>query len=282
VRCPGHRPYPGRGQRRAAPRTETLDRTAAREPRGHSGFRCVVPRDDTAGAQKNAVIPWQEKVWCLPPIADAAFVAQREELLELYQEPYDPRCPVVCMDELCKQLVAETRLPLPVRAGSPARYDYEYERKGVGNLFLFVDPQRGWRKVVVRDRRTKVDWAMCVRVLLDEVYPKARSVRLVQDNLNTHARASLSEAFHPAEARRLARRLDIHYTPKHGRWLNMAETELSILHRQCLDRRLDASEVVREEVGLWEAERNEMKVILHWRFTVADARNQLPPAERGV
>ena len=214
-------------------------------------------------------------MWCLPPAADAAFVARMEDLLELYQLPYDPRRPVVCMDELCKQLIAETRSPLPVREGSPARYDYEYERKGVCNLFLFVEPRRGWRKVFVRDRRTKVDWAVCVRVLLNEVYPEALCVRLVQDNLNTHVCASLYEAFLPAEARRLARRLEIHYTPKHGSWLNMAETELSILHRQCLDRRLDAPAVVQEEVGSWEAERNEVQATLNWRFTVADARVKL-------
>jgi hypothetical protein len=221
------------------------------------------------------VIPWQEKMWCLPPAADAEFVARMEDLLELYQLPYDPQRPVVCMDELCKQLIAETRRPLPVREGSPARYDYEYERKGVCNLFLFVEPRRGWRKVFVRDRRTKVDWAVCVRVLLNEVYPEALCVRLVQDNLNTHAFASLYEAFLPAEARRLVRRLEIHYTPKHGSWLNMAETELSILHRQCLDRRLDAPAVVQEEVGSWEAERNEVKATINWRFTVADARVKL-------
>lgn len=214
-------------------------------------------------------------MWCLPPAADAEFVARMEDVLELYQVPYNPQYPVVCMDELCKQLVAETRLPLPVREGSPALYDYEYERKGVCNVFLFVEPRRGWRKVFVRDRRTKVDWAACVRVLLNEVYPEAHCVRLVQDNLNTHMFASLYEMFRPAEARRLARRLEIHYTPKHGSWLNMAETELSILHRQCLDRRLDASALVQQEVGLWEAERNAIKAALHWRFTVADARVKL-------
>ena len=214
-------------------------------------------------------------MWCLPPAADAAFVARMEDLLELYQLPYDPRRPVVCMDELCKQLIAETRIPLPVREGSPARSDYEYERQGVCNLFVFVEPRRGWRKVFVQDRRTKVDWAVCVRVLLHEIYPEALCVRLVQDNVNTHALASLYEAFLPAEARRLARRLEIHSTPKHGSWLNMAETELSILHRHCLDRRLDAPAVVQEEVGIWEAERHEMKAPINWRFTVADARVKL-------
>ena len=221
------------------------------------------------------MIPWQEKTWCIPPTADAEFVARMEDLLELYQRPYDARCPVVCMDELCKQLIAETRVPLPVREGHPARYDYEYERKGVCSLFLFVEPRRGWRKVLVRDRRTKVDWAVCVRVILNEVYPDAQCVRLVQDNLHTHTLASLYEAFLPEEARRLARRLELHYTPKHGSWLNMAETELSILHRQCLDRRLDDPAVVREEVGTWEAERNTVKATINWRFTIADARVKL-------
>ena len=151
----------------------------------------------------------------------------------------------------------------------------EYERKGVCNLFLFVEPLGGWRKVFVRDRRTKVDWAECVRVVLEEIYPKAIRVRLVQDNLNTHTIGSLYEAFAPEEARRLARRLEIHPTPVHGSWLNMVETELSILERQCLDRRLDAAAVVRAEVSAWEAPRNRAKVSINWRFTVADARVKL-------
>lgn len=217
------------------------------------------------------MIPWHEKTGCIPPAADAEFVARMEDLLELSQMPYDVRCPVVCMDELCKQWIAETRVPLPVREGHPARYDYEYERKGVCSLFVFVEPRRGWRKVFVRDRRTKVDWAMCVRVILNEVYPEAWCVRLVQDNLNTHTLASLYEAFLPEEARRLA----IHYTPQHGSWLNMAETELGILTRQCLDRRLDDPAVIREEVGTWEAERNAVQATINWRFTVADARVKL-------
>ena len=198
-----------------------------------------------------------------------------EDLLELYQRPYDAQRPVVCMDELCKQLIAETRVPWPVREGHPPCYDYEYERKGVCRLFVFVEPRRGWRQVFVRDRRPKVDWARCVRVILNEVSPDALWVRLVQDNLNTHTLASLYEAFLPEEARRLARRLELHYTPKHGSWLNMAETELSILHRQCLDRRLDDPAVVREEVGTWEAKRNAVQATINWRFTIADARVKL-------
>jgi hypothetical protein len=221
------------------------------------------------------VIPWQEKSWCIPPQADAEFVARMEDLLDLYRLPYDPRWPLVCMDEMPKQLIAETRAPLPVREGQPACYDYEYERKGVCNLFLFVEPLRGWRKVFLRERRTKVDWAWCVRVLLNEIYPAAEGVRLVQDNLNTHTPAALYEAFPAAEARQLARRLEFHYTPKHGSWLNMAETELSILERQCLDRRIGEPEVLRVEVGAWEGRRNDARATINWRFTVADARVKL-------
>ena len=198
-----------------------------------------------------------------------------EDLLDLYQLPYDPRYPVVGMDEMPKQLIAETRIPLPACEGHPVLYDYEYERKGVCNLFLFVEPLRGWRKVFVRDRRTKVDWAECLRVILDEIYPEAIGLRLVQDNLNTHTIGALYEAFAPEEARRLARRLEIHPTPVHGSWLNMAETELSILDRQCLDRRLDATKVVRREVGVWETRRNKAKITINWRFTIADARVKL-------
>src|SRR5262249_55031352 len=161
-----------------------------------------------------------------------------EDLLDLYRLPYDRRWPLVCMDEMPKQLIAETRARLPVREGQPACYDYEYERKGVCNLFLFLEPLRGWRKIFIRERRTEVGGGACVRVILNEIDPEAEGVRLVQDNLNTHGLASLYEAFAPEEARRLARRLEIHSTPKHGSWLNRAETELSILERQCLDRRI--------------------------------------------
>ncbi len=198
-----------------------------------------------------------------------------EDLLDLYQLPYDPRFPVVGMDEMPKQLIAETRIPLPADESHPMLYDYEYEREGVCNLFLFVEPLRGWRKVFVRDRRTRVDWAECLRMVLDQVYPEAIRVRLVQDNLNTHTMGSLYEAFAPEEARRLARRLEIHPTPVHGSWLNMAETEFSVLERQCLDRRLETSALVRQEVSAWEAPRNEAKVMINWRFTIADARVKL-------
>lgn len=225
--------------------------------------------------KKNAVIPWHEQTWCLPPTADAAFVARMEDVLEVYQWPYDPQRPVVCMDELCQQLMAETRVAWPVCEGRPARYDSEYERKGVCSLLVFLEPLRGWRHVFVRDRRTQVDWAPCLRVVLDEVYPEVPCVRLVQDNLNTHTIASLYAAFPPAEARRLARRLEIHDTPKHGSWLNMAETELSILSRQCLGRRLADPAVVRAEVRAWETARHEATATINWRFTMLDARVKL-------
>ena len=221
------------------------------------------------------MIPWHEQTWCIPPEADGEFVARMEDLLDLYRLPYDPRYPVVGMDEMPKQLVAETRIPLPAREGHPVLYDYEYERKGVCNLFLFAEPLRGWRRVFVRDRRTRGDWAECMRTILDEVYPEARAIRLVQDNLNTHTIGALYEAFAPDEARRLARRLEVHPTPVHGSWLNVAESELSILDRQCLDRRLDATDMVRSEVGAWEAQRNEARITMNWRFTIADARVKL-------
>ena len=190
----------------------------------------------------------------------------------MYQLPYDPRFPVVGMDEMPKQLIAETRIPLPVCEGHPGLDDYAYERKGVCNRFWFVEPRRGWRKVFIRERRTQVDWAECVRMVLDQRYPKASRVRWVQDNFNTHPLGARYEAFAPEEARRLARRLEIHPTPRHGSWLNMADTELSLLDRQCLDRRLDATEWVRKEVDVWETRRNEAKVPINWRFTIADAR----------
>jgi hypothetical protein len=217
------------------------------------------------------VLPWHEKTWCIPPAADAACVARREDWRELSQGPDDARRPVVCMDERGKQWMAETRVPVPVRAGQPARDAYEYARQGVCSLFGFVAPRRGGRQVVGRERRTQVAWAVCGRVILHEVYPEARCVRRGQENVHTPTLASLYEAFLPEEARRLA----LYDTPKHGSWLPMAETELGILNRQCRDRRLDNPAVIREEVGTWEAERHEVKATINGRFTVADARVKL-------
>ncbi len=198
-----------------------------------------------------------------------------EDVLDVYHRPYDPKRPVVCMDEASKQLIAEVRQPLPAQPGRTAKYDSEYERRGTANLFMAVEPLAGRRTVHVTDRRTKIDWACFIRYLLLTVYPKAAIVVLVMDNLNTHGIGSLYEAFDPATARAFASRLEIHHTPKHGSWLNMAETELSILSRQCLDRRIDCKETMSREVAAWEHHRNAHKSKIDWQFTTADARIKL-------
>ncbi|HWT77864.1 MAG TPA: IS630 family transposase [Candidatus Methylomirabilis sp.] len=227
------------------------------------------------GAKKNDIQPWVVKTWCLPPKADADFVWHMEDVLEVYQLPYDPTHPVVCMDEASKQLIGEVAIPVPAAPGRAARIDYEYERKGTCNLFMMCEPLRGWRHVRVTERRTRRDWAECIKELVDVHYPAVEKIRLVMDNLNTHNGASLYEAFPPVEARRLLDRLEVHPTPKHGSWLDMAETELSILHRQCLNRRIDEPEEVRREVGPWEKDRNERECRIHWTFTLAAARIKL-------
>jgi len=198
-----------------------------------------------------------------------------EEVIEVYHRPPDPARPVVCVDEGGKQLVGDVREPLPVRVGSPAKEDYEYERHGVANLFLAFEPLAGRRVVEVTDRRTAADFARFLKRLLDEVYPTAARVVLVTDNLNTHCTGSLYEAFAPAEARRLADRIEWHYTPKHGSWLNMAEIELSVLARQCLDRRIPDRKALAREVAAWETKRNAAGVKADWQFTTADARIKL-------
>jgi len=198
-----------------------------------------------------------------------------EDILELYCQPYDPRYPVVCMDESSKQLIGETRIPLPLCEGRPVCRDYEYVRNGVCNQFMFCEPLRGWRKILVRERRRMIEWAHCVREILDGYYPDAIKVRLVLDNLNTHTGASLYEAFPPAEARRLLERVEFHYTPKHGSWLNMAEIEIGVMNRQCLGRRLDDRQIVCDEVAAWEQQRNQDEAKVHWTFTVSDARVKL-------
>jgi DDE superfamily endonuclease len=216
-----------------------------------------------------------KKGWCLPEGPSADFVAAMEDVLDVYHRPYDPQQPVVCMDECSKQLIAEVREPLPAKPGQVAKYDSEYERRGTANVFMAVEPLAGKRAVRVTDRRTRVDWAQFVRLLLLTMYPQVAKVILVMDNLNTHGIASLYEAFDPETARALAARLEIHYTPKHGSWLNMAETELSVLSRQCLDRRIDNKDVMAQEIATWEKDRNEACTRINWRFTTADARIKL-------
>jgi DDE superfamily endonuclease len=198
-----------------------------------------------------------------------------EDVLEVYTRPDDPRRPQVCLDETSKQLVAETREPVPAAPGQPERGDYEYERKGTANLFMVFEPLAGHRWVKVTERRTAVDFAHVIQELVDEQYPQAEKIVLVMDNLNTHKPASLYEAFAPAEARRLIERLEIHHTPKHGSWLNMAETELSILATQCLDRRIPSPITLTQEVAAWERQRNTAKCRVDWRFTTHDARIKL-------
>lgn len=214
-------------------------------------------------------------MWCIPPKANAAFVCAMEDILTLYKRPYDPATPLICMDETSKQLTKETRLASLVKSGRAARYDYEYERNGVCNLFMFYDPFGGWRHVSVTARRTKIDWAIEIRNLLRDHYPEARKVILVMDNLNTHTGASLYEAFPPAEARSILDRLEIHHTPKHGSWLNIAEIELRVLIGQCLNRRIPDPEALEYQVGHWEVERNADAAKVNWHFSTADARIKL-------
>ena len=198
-----------------------------------------------------------------------------EDVLEVYHRQYTDKEILVCLDETSKQQVKETRLPRPAQPGTVGAYDYEYERNGVSNLFMLFAPLEGWRRVEVTERRTKVDWARVVRKLVDEDYPDKDRIVLVMDNLNTHHPASLYEVFEPAEARRIAERLEIHYTPKHGSWLNMAEIELGVLARQCLDRRIPDQVVLRREVTAWQDPRNRDSVRADWRFTTEDARIKL-------
>jgi hypothetical protein len=198
-----------------------------------------------------------------------------EDVLDLYAQPYAACAPVVCFDETSKQLVAETRLPWPAAPGQPARYDYEYTRNGVANLFVQFQPLTGWRHVAVTQRRTKHDFAEQMKELVDVHFPTAIRIRVVLDNLNTHTKAALYEAFAPAEAKRIADRLEFHHTPKHGSWLNMAEIELSILTNQCLDRRIPDAAVLTQEVSAWERDRNAEHATVNWRFKVADARTKL-------
>jgi transposase len=213
--------------------------------------------------------------WCIPEKESANFVCAMEDVLVVYHRAYDPAYPLVCFDEGSKQQTKETRLPLPPQPGDVAKYDYEYERNGTSNLFIFFAPLEAWRHLKVTDRRTSIDFAHCMRDLVDIHFPEAEKIVLVMDNLNTHKLASLYEAFPPAEARRIIEKLEIHYTPKHGSWLNMAEIELSVLHRQCLKARIPDRETLIEKVTAWENRRNASSSTVRWRFTTEDARIKL-------
>lgn len=211
----------------------------------------------------------------IPPKANAAFVAAMEDVLDVYTRPHDPARPLVCLDETSKQLVAETRQPEPMRPGQPARHDYEYKRNGTANMFMLFAPLEGWRHVEVTERRTAIDYAKILRDLADIHFPKAEKIVLVQDNLNTHTPASLYEAFEPAEARRIIGRFEWHYSPKHGSWLNLAESELAVLSCQCLDRRIPDAAKLANEVADWRTRRNTLNAKANWHFTSADARVKL-------
>jgi hypothetical protein len=198
-----------------------------------------------------------------------------EDVLDVYAEPEDPHYPQVCFDESPYQLISETRLPLPAGPGQAVRYDYEYKREGTRNLFLFVQPQAGWRHIKVTDQRGNRDFALCMKELVDELFPAATKIRLVMDNLNTHSLAHLYETFPPAEARRIAQKLEIHYTPKHASWLNMAEIEFAVLNAQCLDRRIPDEQTLVQEIAAWETTRNQQQVKINWQFTNSAAREKL-------
>ena len=214
-------------------------------------------------------------MWVIPPAHSGEFVAHMEDVLEVYHRPYDPQVPMVCMDEQPVQLIKETRKPLPPAAGQPERYDYEYERNGTANIFLFTEPLLGRRLVRVRERKTARDWATAIQELLDTQYPEAARLCLVCDQLNTHGLGSLYEAFPPEQARRLASRLELHHTPKHGSWLNIAEIELSALTLQCLDRRVPDMATLTEETKQWEQRRNKTQKGVDWQFSTQDARIKL-------
>ena len=220
-------------------------------------------------------------MWVIPPKANADFVFHMEDVLEVYQRPYDPLRPLLCMDETTKQLLGEKRPPLPPLPGLPARYDAEYVRNGVGNLFLFSEPLTGKRQVRVTEQRTMQDWAHIMREIMETTYRHAERIVLVMDNLNTHTPASFYATFPPEEAKRLTERLEIHYTPKHGSWLNMAEIELSILGKQCLNQRIASREQLARHVAAWTQNRNQIQRKINWQFSTQDARiklRQLYPA----
>lgn len=211
----------------------------------------------------------------MPPDADGDFVWRMEDVIQTYMLPYDEKRPVVCFDEASRQLFGEVNEPRRAQPGRRAKVDYEYERKGTCNLFMMCEPLRGWRHVEVTGRRTRKDYAGCIKELLEVHYPEAEKVLLVQDNLNTHSGGSLYEKFKPDEARRLLDRIEFHYTPKHGSWVNMAETEIGILRRQCLDRRIDGLPELASEVAAWQKDRNARQARIHWTFTLAAARLKL-------
>lgn len=225
----------------------------------------------------NELKPWRKDMWCIPQV-DGEYVARMEDVLDLYAEAPDPKRPVVCFDESPVQLIGEVRQPIPAAPGQRERYDYEYRRNGTVNLFVVLDVHRPWRNVKVTERRAAQDYAQCMRELVDVHYPDAECIRVVQDNLSTHSGGALYQTFPPAEARRILRRLEFHYTPKHASWLNMVEIEIGVLRGQCLDRRIDNPKSLRREIAAWERQRNASKARIKWMFTTDKARAKMDRA----
>jgi transposase len=223
---------------------------------------------------ENGLKPWRRDMWCIPKV-DGEYVARMEDVLDLYAETPDPKRPVVCFDESPVQLIGEVRQPIPAKPGQLERYDYEYRRNGTVNLFIVLDVNRPWRKVKLTERRTAADYAQCMRELTDVHYPDADCIRVVQDNLSTHSVGALYEAFPPAEARHILRRLEFHYTPKHASWLNMVESEIGVLRGQCLDRRIDDPKWLAREVEAWQQQRNADEARINWMFTTDKARAKM-------
>jgi hypothetical protein len=226
-----------------------------------------------------------KKKWCIP-VVDAEFVWRMEDVLDLYAAPHDPKRPLVCFDEKMIQLIKEKRHPLPAKSGQPERYDYEYQRNGTRNLFVFFQPLAGWRHVRVTDQRTKTDFAYCMQFLVDVLFPDAEVIIVVLDNLNTHTPAALYETFEPGEAKRILDHLELHYTPKHGSWLNMVEIEIGVLTNQCLGDRIPDESTLQTEITAWEIRRNGKRASVHWQFCSSDARSKLrrlyPPLSKPI
>src|SRR5512139_2427212 len=237
----------------------------------HESLSCETVRRRLA---ENDLKPWRKDMWCIPRV-DGEYVARMEDVLDLYAEAPDPERPVVCFDETPVQLIGEVREPIPAKPGQLERYDYEYRRNGTANLFVFFDPHRAWRRVKVTERRTAQDYAQCMRELVDLHYPEATCIRVVQDNLSIHTAGALYQAFPPAEARRILRRLELHYTPKHASWLNMVEIEIGVLQGQCLNRRIDNPEWLATEIAAWERQRNKARARINWMFTTDKARAKI-------
>lgn len=219
--------------------------------------------------------PWKVVSWVIPPAQNSQFVAQMEQVLDVYKRPYDKHFPIVCMDESPKQMIKETRIPIPMKPGSDTKVDFEYERCGVANIFIASEPLKGKRYVEVTERKTKIDWAIFIKKIADEWYKNAEKIILIMDNLSTHKPSALYETFKPKEAKRIWDRFEFIYTPRHGSWLNMAEIELNVLMGQCLNRRIESMKIMKEEVKAWESYRNNKKAIINWQFTTQDARIKL-------